>query len=131
MKGLINIKNNDDECFRWCHIHHLNPIEKKNTHTKKITTKDRELVKKLDYSDVSSPVTIKQVGKVEKQIAIRISVYGYSNGKCYPIRVSSEKYEDHTELLLIEEGNTPQEDSPNHFVYIKDFNKLMFAFSKH
>ena len=24
-KGLINIKNKDDECFRWCHIRHLNP----------------------------------------------------------------------------------------------------------
>jgi len=25
-KGLINIKNEDDnECFRWCHIRHLNP----------------------------------------------------------------------------------------------------------
>ena len=100
---------------------------KKHTHTKKITTKDRELVKKLDYSDVRKWKS----RKVEKQIEIRISVYGYSNGKCYPIRVSSEKYEDHTELLLIEEGNTPQEDSCNHFVYIKDFNRLMFSFSKH
>ena len=27
-KGLINIKNKDDECFRWCHIRHLNPQEK-------------------------------------------------------------------------------------------------------
>ena len=26
-KGLINIKNKDDECFRWCHIRHLNPQE--------------------------------------------------------------------------------------------------------
>ena len=24
-KGLINMKNKDDECFRWCHIRHLNP----------------------------------------------------------------------------------------------------------
>ena len=24
-KGLINIKNKDDERFRWCHIRHLNP----------------------------------------------------------------------------------------------------------
>lgn len=23
-KGLINLKNEDDECFRWCHIRHLN-----------------------------------------------------------------------------------------------------------
>ena len=27
-KGLINIKNKDDECFRWCHIRHLNPQKK-------------------------------------------------------------------------------------------------------
>ena len=27
-KGLINIKNKDDECFRWCNIRHLNPQEK-------------------------------------------------------------------------------------------------------
>ena len=24
-KGLINMKNEDNECFRWCHIRHLNP----------------------------------------------------------------------------------------------------------
>ena len=24
-KGLINIKNKDNECFRWCHVRHLNP----------------------------------------------------------------------------------------------------------
>ena len=24
-KGLINMKNKDEECFRWCHIRHLNP----------------------------------------------------------------------------------------------------------
>ena len=27
-KGLINIKNKDDECFRWCHVRHLNLQEK-------------------------------------------------------------------------------------------------------
>ena len=27
-KGLINIKNKDDECFRWCHIRNLNRKEK-------------------------------------------------------------------------------------------------------
>ena len=24
-KGLINMKKKDEECFRWCHITHLNP----------------------------------------------------------------------------------------------------------
>ena len=27
-KGLINIKNNDNKCFLWCHIKHLNPLDK-------------------------------------------------------------------------------------------------------
>ena len=27
-KGLINLKNNDNECFKWCHIRHLNPQQK-------------------------------------------------------------------------------------------------------
>ena len=27
-KGLISVKNEDNECFRWCHIRHLNPQEK-------------------------------------------------------------------------------------------------------
>ena len=26
-KGLINIKNNDQKCFLWCHVRHINPVE--------------------------------------------------------------------------------------------------------
>ena len=28
MKELINIKNNDNKCFLWCHIEHLNPLSR-------------------------------------------------------------------------------------------------------
>ena len=34
-KGLINIKNKDNECFRWCHIRHLNPQKKDPQRIKK------------------------------------------------------------------------------------------------
>ena len=27
MKALINIKSNDNKCFLWCHIRHLNPLK--------------------------------------------------------------------------------------------------------
>ena len=27
-KGLINLQNNDNECFRWCHIRHSNSQQK-------------------------------------------------------------------------------------------------------
>ena len=35
-KGLINIKNKDNECFRWCHVRHLNPQEKDPQRIKKV-----------------------------------------------------------------------------------------------
>ena len=37
-KGLINIKNKDDECFRWCHIRHLNP---QTEHPERIKKEDK------------------------------------------------------------------------------------------
>ena len=40
-KGLINIKNKDDECFRWCHIRHLNPQEKNPQRINKV---DKEMI---------------------------------------------------------------------------------------
>ena len=42
--------------------------------------------------------------KIEKQNKININVFGYSDQNPCPIRISSEKYDDHLELLLIVEG---------------------------
>ena len=44
-KGLINLKNKDNECFRWCHIRHLNPQEK---YPQRIKKSDKEYIDKLD-----------------------------------------------------------------------------------
>ena len=40
MKGLINIKNKDKECFKWCHIRLLNPT---NSHPERINKRDKKL----------------------------------------------------------------------------------------
>ena len=45
MKGLISIKNEDDECFRWCHIRHLNPQEKNPQRIKK---EDKKMINELN-----------------------------------------------------------------------------------
>ena len=37
MKGLSNIRNNDNKCFLWCHIRHLNLVER---NLQRITRKD-------------------------------------------------------------------------------------------
>ena len=33
-KELINIKNNNQKCFLWCHVRHLNPVK---IHPERIT----------------------------------------------------------------------------------------------
>ena len=116
-KGLINLKNRDNECFRWCHVRYLNPIY---VHPERITKSDRESVKTLDYSGISFPVTIKQIDTIENQYKININVFGY------PIRISKQKYEKHMELLYITDGK-----KKTHYVFIKDFNRLMFGFNSH
>ena len=42
LKGLINLKNEDNECFRWCHIRHLNP---QDVHPERIKKQIRRLSK--------------------------------------------------------------------------------------
>ena len=121
-KGLINLKNKDNECFRWCHIRHLNPQEKDSQRIKK---DDKKYIKNLDYSGIEFPVTIKQINKIEKQNNIRINVFGYENKQPYPIYISDEKHEDHMELLLI------TKDENKHYILIKDFNKFMYQQTKH
>lgn len=38
-KGSIYLKNDDNECFRWCHIRHLNPQDE---HPERINKSDRQ-----------------------------------------------------------------------------------------
>ena len=121
-KGLINLKNIDNECFRWCHIRHLNPQDKYPQRIKKC---DKAYIDKLDYSGIEFPVTIKQLNKIEKQNDININVFGYEEKQPYPIYISKEKDEDYMELLLI------TKDENKHYVLIKDFNKFMFNQTKH
>ena len=100
-KGLINMKNKDNECFRWCHIRHLNPQDKDPQRIKKT---DKQNIEKLDYSSIEFPVTVKQINKIEKQNNICINLFGYEEKQKFPIYISKEKYQDHMELLLITEG---------------------------
>ena len=111
-KGLINMKNEDNECFRWCHIRHLNP---QDIHPERIKKSDKEYINKLDYSGIEFPVTIKQYNKIEKQNEININVFGYENKQPYPIFVSKEKYEDCINILLI------TEEKNKHYVLIVKF----------
>ena len=88
MKGLINIKNNDNKYFLWCHIRHLNPLK---THP--------EI--NLNYEGIKFPVSKKDYCKIEKENNIYINVFSYENNLIYPVYVSDQKFENCIDLLLI------------------------------
>ena len=82
VKGLINIKKSDDECFRWCHIRHLNPQRKDPQRIKK---DDKEYVGGLNYTDIEFRVSQKHYNRIETRNSIRINIFVYEEGQPYPI----------------------------------------------
>ena len=116
MKGLINIKNNDNKCFLWCHIRHLNLVK---THLERITKEDKNMVNDLDFEGIKFPVSKKDYCRIEGQNNISFNVFCYENGLTYPVYVSGQKFGDSIYLLLISDENK------SHYVYIKDFSKFM------
>ena len=124
-KGLINLKNTDNKCFLWCHVRHLNPIE---NNPQRVKETDKALAKELDYTGVTFPVTIRDMGKIEKQNKININVFGYDE-YVVPIRNSKTEYGETLNVLIIE-GET-KSGYGQHYVYIKDFNRLNFNITKH
>ena len=117
-KGLINIKNKNDEYFSWCHIRHLNL---KKTNPQRINRVDKQFIEGLDYTNIEFPVPQKQYNKIEKQNDIRINVFGYEKGQPFPIHIS----ENQMNVLLI------TKNKKKHYILIKDFNSFMYNQSKH
>ena len=121
-KGLINMKNEDEECFRWCHIRHLNPQTK---YPERIKKEDKKMINELNYDGIYFLLSQKHYNKVEKQNSIRINVFGYEDGQPFPINISKETFENQMNLLLI------TKDEKKHYVLMKDFNAFMYNQLKH
>ena len=120
-KGLINIKNNDQKCFLWCHVRHINPVK---IHPERITKEDKKLVKELDYNDVDFPVREKDFSKIETKNNICINVFCYENKLTFPIYILDQKVENSMDLLHMFDGDK------SYYVYIKDFNRFIFHKTK-
>ena len=107
--------------FLWCHVRHINPIEK---HPGRIKKTDRRIASNFNYEGTEFPVQEKDFKKIEVQNNISINVFGYENELVYPIFVSKQTFKDSIDLLLLIENDK------SHYVYIKDFNTFVFHKTK-
>ena len=114
--GLLNIQNKDDKCFMWCHLAYLYPAEKNGCRV----TNYRPHIDKVDYSGIKFPVTINQIPKIENQNGnLGFNVFGYEDKQVFPLYITKKK--DVCNILLYN----------NHYILIKDFNRLMFNQTKY
>ena len=123
--AIINMKNQDNECFKWCVLRALNPKDK---NAERI---DKDLKSKentVNMEGIAYPVDFKGVNRFEKQNPdISISILGYSKDeRIYPLKISEytkSKKEDERKhnivLLLIKNGDN------SHYCLIKNLSALL------
>ena len=120
MKGLINIKNKDDECFKWCHVRFINPT---NSHPERINKQDKKIADTLDYRGINFPMKARDYELFEERFSINENVFGYEN-RVFPLYVTKKLNEQILNVLLI------SNEEKSYYVFIKGFNRLMYSKTK-
>ena len=96
--AVLNPKNEDNQCFKWCVVRALNPVDK---NPNRITKELIEQAKSLNWSGLKFPVDLKQIKIFEKNNpSISINVFGYEE-EVYPLKISKDKKIINIDLLLI------------------------------
>ena len=111
MKGLINLKNKDDECFKWCHVRFITPQNKDPDRIKK---QDKKIAETLDYSGINFPMKARYYGIVEERFNIYVN-------RVRPLYTSKKSNKQKLNVLLI------SDEEKSHHIFIKDFNRLMYS----
>ena len=69
------------------------------------------------------PLDINAYKKIEYRFQMQVNVFRYENN-VYPLYISKKPYDQTLNLLLI------TEEGKSHYVFIKDFSRLMFSRTK-
>ena len=113
-KAIINMQNDDDQCFKWATARALNPVDKNPERITKILKMQAE---KLNWNDVEFPMKVKDIRKFEKANEINVNVYSYDDEtkKVYALRLSKTNNTECINLFLYDE----------HYSAVKDLSRLI------
>ena len=134
-QACINVKNKDNECFRWSVLSGLHPESTRNAHRCIVYI---PYYNELNFSGLTFPMTLKQVKKFEKQNEVSVNIFilkklgcKYHVGTAHLTDTCKSK---HVNLLLIQDHyvdeNNPSEGALDfvpkfHFVFIRDLSRLV------
>ena len=118
-KAIINMKNQDNECFKWCILRALNP---KDNHPERVDNDLKSKQDTLNMKGIRYPVSFRDIDRFESQNPnISISVMGYNKDEqVYPLKVSKYTGCEHDIiLLLIKDGEN------SHYCLVKNMSALI------
>ena len=131
-KAVINIKNDDQECFKWSVLAALHPASKDAQRVSYQEYKDE-----LNFDGIDFPVTIDQISKFEKHNpGISVTVIGIDKAeqskkgvmfptKLLPLGVPAKKQENHVVLLYW------KREEQCHYAWVKSLNRLLSRSKSH
>ena len=114
-KAIVNMKNKDDFCFKWCVTRAANMVE---NHPERITEDLKEQAEKFDWTDCKFPMPLEKIKFFEKRNNLSINVYEW-NGHASPLIVTKEEKPFHIDLVFLTKGTDQA-----HFALVKNFSRF-------
>ena len=120
--AIINMKNQDEECFKWCVLRALNP---KNKNAERIDSDLKSKQDTINMDGIHYPVNFRAIDRFEHlNPNISISVLGYNKEeRVYPLRINKctkhTKRENNIVLLLLKDGEK------SHYCLVKNISALL------
>ena len=123
-KSIVNIKNEDQQCFKWSVLAALHPAD---YHAERVIHY-QPFEDQLNFTGIEFPMTIDQISKFEKlNPDISITVLGIDipenevkdASKVFPLRVPDKKQEHHIVLLYWSRGDD------YHYAWVRNLNRLL------
>ena len=113
-KAVINMENDDDQCFKWAVTRALNPVDRDSERVTKILKTQAE---KYNWNDIGFPTKLKDIHKFEKNNNVNVNVFSYDGGtkKVYTLRLSKTEHEETINLFLYNE----------HYGVVKNLSRLV------
>ncbi|XP_065667615.1 uncharacterized protein LOC136087916 [Hydra vulgaris] len=124
--AIIYIKNEDNQCFKWCVARALNP---KDNHPKRVDKEIKNQSENINWDNIEFPVSLNQITQFENNNRdTSVNVFGYENSEVHikEVHVSKNNERKHLiDLLLISNGET------NHYYLIKSLGRLLSSRHQH
>src|SRR6266581_2206567 len=124
-KATINIQNEDNKCFMYCLGRALDPNPEKDN-LDRVSKHLKNVCIELGLDEIKMPVSLKDIPKIEISFNIDINVFGINGGDIHLLsHVKETPGKKRVNLLFTSNEET------NHYVLIKDFDKLCCKITKH